>query len=117
MNFGRNFRELVAELDILFLRRQEPGAIVTSGGDIDNRMKTLLDALRVPKTASEIPENDFPAPDETPFCCLLEDDVLVTRLAIDTDRLLEPGDTPEVRLIINVEMKPTRLTWDNLMML
>jgi len=40
---------LVANLDILFLRPEEPGKIVTQGGDLDNRIKTLFDALRVPK--------------------------------------------------------------------
>lgn len=31
-----------------------------------------------------------PKPDEDPFFCLLEDDSLITRLAVETDRLLEP---------------------------
>ena len=35
-------------LDILFLRRDSPGSFIVSGGDIDNRIKTLFDALRVP---------------------------------------------------------------------
>jgi hypothetical protein len=35
-------------LHILFLRRDQPGNLVTSGGDIDNRIKVLLDALRMP---------------------------------------------------------------------
>src|SRR6516165_5995099 len=36
---------LVAELSISFLRPQPPGSLITQGGDIDNRIKTLLDAL------------------------------------------------------------------------
>ena len=42
---AKNF--LVASLDIMFLRPEEPGLLVTQGGDIDNRMKTLLDALAI----------------------------------------------------------------------
>ncbi len=40
---------LVCSLDILFLRRENPGEVITQGGDIDNRIKTLFDALQVPK--------------------------------------------------------------------
>ena len=49
--------ELVSELDILFLRPEEPGQIV-SGGDIDNCLKTLFDALRCPSNKHEIPNNE-----------------------------------------------------------
>jgi hypothetical protein len=69
---------IVAELNITFLRPEAPGALITQGGDIDNRIKTLLDALRIPKVMSELPPNDAPQMDENPFFCLLEDDNLVT---------------------------------------
>lgn len=105
----------IAELDILFLRRQEPGSIATTGGDIDNRIKTPLDALRIPKVTAEIPPDAPPSLDENPFCCLLEDDVLITKLAIVTDRWLEPGDPSDVRLTIRVQVKPTTLIWDEMM--
>jgi Holliday junction resolvase RusA-like endonuclease len=36
---------IVAELDIILFRPEEPGKIVTKTGDIDNRLKTLFDAL------------------------------------------------------------------------
>ena len=32
---------LTAELDVFFLRPEPPGALITQGGDIDNRLKTL----------------------------------------------------------------------------
>jgi hypothetical protein len=58
--------ETVCALDILFLRRESPRSVV-SGGDIDNRLKVLLDALRMPKNCDEV--KGFAAPDfsETPF--------------------------------------------------
>src|SRR5258708_32431562 len=45
---------LVCELDILFLRPGPPSAIIKHGGDIDNRLKTLLDSLRIPEDAGEM---------------------------------------------------------------
>src|SRR5271166_2444004 len=45
---------LVCSLDILFLRPERPGSILESAGDIDNRIKTLIDALRIPADGSEI---------------------------------------------------------------
>ena len=39
---------LIAHLDILFLRPGNPGSLITHGGDIDNRLKTLFDALQIP---------------------------------------------------------------------
>ncbi len=50
---------LIAQLDIVLLRPGPPGAIVTQGGDVDNRLKTLFDALRMPK-ANELPPGDQP---------------------------------------------------------
>ncbi len=90
-------------LDILFLRRDHPGGLVESGGDIDNRMKVLLDALQIPKNCSKI---DLPGTDEDPFYCLLTDDSLITELKITTDRLLTPLAEDErihdVHLVIHV---------------
>jgi hypothetical protein len=107
---GFNFAPLVsakaafvAELRIFMLRPEPPGSIVTKGGDIDNRLKTLLDALKVPAEANALPKGAAPIPGETYFFCLLDDDNLVTRLDVATDRLLEPGTSPsEVVLTIHV---------------
>jgi hypothetical protein len=96
----------VAELDILLLRPEPPGMIITQGGDIDNRIKTLLDALKVPSEPNALPSQAVPTPDQVPFFCLLEDDNLVTRLAVKTDRLFEPVQSPnEVVLLIHVTTK------------
>jgi hypothetical protein len=106
---------LVAELDITFLRPEPPGCIVTQGGDIDNRLKTLFDALRMPKESKEIPRGDAPGVSENPFYCLLEDDNLITKVAVRTDRLLKPcDDSSFVDLLIAVRTKITRMCWDNM---
>lgn len=105
---------LIANIDIIFLRSEPPGSIVTKG-DIDNRIKTLIDSLRKP-APSEVPEDDAPKDDEIPyFYCLLEDDSLITSLAVTTDRLLEPvSDPSEVILLIHVHVKVSQATIDNI---
>lgn len=106
---------LIAELHITMLRPEPPGAIVTQGGDIDNRIKTLLDSLKMPKEMGEIPKDDSPKENEDPFFCLLEDDNLITKLTVVTDRLLEPCDNPSfVNLLIHVQTKATKLTFHNM---
>ena len=107
----------VADLDITFLRPEEPGSIVTKGGDIDNRIKTLLDGLRMPKSANEIPSDDNPHDGEDPFFCLLEDDSLVTHLSVTTDRLLEFNNPNEVVLLINVTVRVTETSLKNIILI
>jgi hypothetical protein len=97
------FGPLSCALDILFLRRSKPGALV-SGGDIDNRIKTLLDALRMPQDLNEL-KNIQREAGEDPFYCLMTDDRLVTEIKVTTDQLLmppEPHRTKDVNLVIHV---------------
>jgi hypothetical protein len=101
--------ELICGLDIQFFRREAPGGLIQRGGDIDNRIKTLFDALRVPDEGQI--DRIGPADDEVPFYCLLQDDVLVTAFSVRTERLLEPpvvGEKPtDVALTINVRIATT----------
>ena len=115
--FGYRFVPLVHEayglacsLDILFLRRDEPGRAVSEGGDLDNRLKVLFDALRMPKYQSDV-TGFTPQPGEDPFFCLLEDDALITAVSITTDRILLPLEAGDyfnnVLLVIHVTTKVT----------
>jgi hypothetical protein len=105
--------DLVCDLDILFLRRDEPGNLIGGGGDLDNRIKVLFDALRVPDEA-ELKG----LPPEPIIVCLLEDDKLITGFRVTSDRLLNPAPSEQeenhVHLIINVEVKATKLTLQNM---
>ncbi len=96
---------LVLSLDVLLLRPEQPGAILNSAGDIDNRMKTLIDALRIPADGNEMKRRDGDDPDPNPMYCLMTDDKLVTTLKVQTDRLLfTMGNTEqEACAIIRVE--------------
>lgn len=103
------------ELDVLFLRREKPGSLLTKpkdeyGGDLDNRLKIFFDALRVPQSENELPRNAAPTPDEVPFYCLLEDDAQITAFRVESDTLLgdsTPGNAKDVSLVVQVT---TRLT-------
>jgi hypothetical protein len=109
--------ELACELDILFLRRERPGAIVSHGGDLDNRLKTLFDALRMPHDALELAGVVPECPNQRMYC-LLEDDALITRIQVSTQQLLEgtlPGEHPStVELLIHVTVQSTYPMWGNL---
>lgn len=114
----RSSLALGCAIDILFLRKEEPGGLITQGGDIDNRIKTLFDALRMPTP------DDFSAPSiegdlPSPLCCLLESDSLINDFAIKTDRLLtRPGaNASEVRLVIEVRVKVMRVRSYNMSLL
>jgi hypothetical protein len=107
--------ELLCGLDVLFLRPDKPGGLWA--GDIDNRIKTLIDALRIP-TANEMYVERRPEQDEQPFFCLLEDDKLVTKLSIETDQLLEfdgpNSNLNQVRLVVTVNIRPYQMHMGNL---
>jgi len=89
-------------LNILFLRHEPKGGIVQSG-DLDNRITTLFNALRVP-SAQEIPDDIGVQNEPNPFFCLLSDDKLITEFRVTADRLLVPSEKPDsdVHLVIEV---------------
>jgi hypothetical protein len=104
----------IAELQITILRPEPPGNLLTQGGDIDNRLKTLFDALTMPRHPNALPGAATPGSDEDPFFCLLEDDNLITALSVRTEQLLEPIAEPtHVDVLISVETGVTEQTMDN----
>jgi hypothetical protein len=107
---------LICGIEILYLRPGYPGEIVHAG-DVDNRIKTLFDALRIPQSG-QLGTDTMPSEDEKPFYVLLEDDKLVTRLSVETDTLLSPtGQWPnknDARLVITVKLRPAILSWENI---
>lgn len=99
-------------LKILFLRHEPPGRIY-QGGDIDGRVKTLLDALSVPQHAEQILETGRQNSTQfNPIHCLIEDDSLVSGINVETERLLAPENHAKnyVRLIIEVDIRVRRAT-------
>ncbi len=106
------FLNVACELDILLLKPEEPGKFISNAGDLDNRLKLLFDALRVPASKDEIPSGDKPQTGESPhFFCLLEDDALITKVSIRADRLLVPlRGQHDIRLLVGVNLRATHLT-------
>ena len=104
---------LICALDILMLRKGPPGKVQT---DIDNRLKTLFDALQMANKKQL--GKEIPKPEQKPFYVLLEDDCLITRVSVTSDMLLEPVEGVDreedaVRLVINVIVRPYRVTFEN----
>jgi hypothetical protein len=125
--FGYNFvplatesYSLIAAIDILFMREGTPGSIIRSA-DIDARLKTLFDALKMPGFKEEVGPYVHPTEDEKPFFVLLEDDKLLSHVSVETDMLLEPSPsaagqflTNDARLVITVTLRPSAVTIGNL---
>ena len=92
---------VACRLDILMMRPEMPGQTLIQGGDIDNRLKTLFDALRIPQAG----EASEPSVDgANPFYCLLHDDKLINHLSVTTDILLEDVDRNHVQLVVTVNL-------------
>jgi hypothetical protein len=103
-------------VEIIFLRPEEPHHIMHAG-DLDGRVKTIFDALRIPDNLAES-AGMGPQEDETPFFCLLEDDKLISSLTVTTDQLLALPKERNVKssdafLVIQVKVEPVfRGTFD-----
>ena len=100
---------LNCSIDIVFLRRDNPVRLVKQGGDLDNRMNIVFDALAMPEHCEELPSNAKPDSDEDPFYVLVQDDYLITKINVSTDRLLTPPIVAqhahnEVHLIVSAKV-------------
>lgn len=93
---------LLADVSITWLRYQPPGSVLQAG-DIDNRLKTLLDCLQTPPVGQAVAvcEN---TPADNPFCTALDDDALISSLSVKTVQDLRPSaKRGEVLLVIQIE--------------
>jgi hypothetical protein len=110
---GRRFWPLVRDtfalkcnLGITFLRKEDAGRVYQAG-DLDNRLKTLFDALAVPVTDQVISDDSSIA---DPIYCLLEADALIMGINVQTHRLLARPDIhrSNVVLVIEVDVRVVR---------
>jgi hypothetical protein len=95
------------------LRPANPGDLFP-GGDLDNRIKTLLDALQMPRLDEISSVNLAPRNDEEPFFCFLQDDALVTGLTVNTDRFPDAAAASDCLLVVSAELHTAKTTYDNL---
>jgi hypothetical protein len=103
---------LACAVNILFLRHEEPFNLMRQGGDLDGRIKTLFDALKMPDPKNEY-IGDPPAAD--PLYVVLEDDALISDVSIKSGKLLgnRTKDKHAVRLTIDVTIKVLRVFYAN----
>ena len=110
--------DLIGELDIIFLRQQAKGQLISEGGDIDNRLKTLFDALRTPSVSEIQSLGAALDQDDDPLYCLFQDDSLITRVNVETDRLLRPVQNEhELVAVIKVRVRASKVTWGTMTLL
>ena len=112
---GAYFRPLVREsyalhcgLKIIFLRKELAGKVY-QGGDIDGRIKTIIDALTMPRHEEQILENGSLV---DPIYCLLEDDSLVSGFQIESERLLgdQSNSSDFAKVTIEVDVRVRQAT-------
>ena len=100
--------EFICQLDITILWPEEPGIISKCGGDLDNRLKTLFDALQCPDI-NQIKPVKARFADKQPFFCLLENDKLITSVNVRTHTLLCSENETDISVLIHVMVKATEL--------
>jgi hypothetical protein len=97
----RQSLDLTCSLNILFLRREDPGNLRENDGDLDNRIKVFLDALQMPEHAENLDGDEVDGVNYR----LFENDKLMRELSIDTERLLFPDDLFPKHVHIIAEVK------------
>lgn len=108
-------KHVEADIAVRLLRRDDPASLFVSGGDLDNRMKTLFDALQTPQSPQECGEG-LPAEGEVrrPLYTVVEDDRLITGLTVRSERWLTDGDVDEVLVVLDVTLRVTKVTYRNI---
>ena len=96
---------LRCRIDVLFLRPEDTPNHILQSGDLDNRVKTLFDGMR-------IPNDDALVDDGGTHFVLLQDDSLISELSVVGDNLLTLPGTPRVGTsdafaVIDVQLETT----------
>ena len=73
---------LECKLAITIVGDTRSASAVIGDGDVDNRLKVLFDALRIPHEPKEVPGNMFGNGAERMYC-LLEDDSLIQKFSVE----------------------------------
>lgn len=99
---------LACSVDVLFLRHEEPYNLMRHGGDLDGRIKTLFDALKMPQPGNEYRGT---TPTADPLYVVLQDDALISDLSVRSGRLLgnRTKDKHAVRLTVDITVKVLRV--------
>jgi hypothetical protein len=102
-------RQAQCHLAIQLHSRMKGGGGIFAGGDLDNRMKTLFDSLRMPHNENELPD---PLGGPEHIYCLLDDDQRITKVSVESIPLWGPKRSDEddnyVELECNVTVQAIR---------
>ena len=89
-----------------------PSNFKGQNADPDNIVKILVDSLKMPQDAGELPAQTVACEEEKPFFILMQDDGLVSKITSVTDELLQPVlgkntiDRSDTRVLIEVYIRP-----------
>lgn len=101
---------MVCDLDITLLSAGSESSVITKEGDLDHRLTTLFDGLKMPTEPDMKGAGDI----EQPFYCLMDDDARIISLTVHKDRLLSPPDIDfYALLLIDVTIRILKVTPDN----
>ncbi|MEX0318639.1 MAG: hypothetical protein AB3N21_11845 [Ruegeria sp.] len=107
---------LACEISVLLLVSPNSPHLLAKG-DIDNRMKTMLDGLRMPQQRSELLSEHRNDQSGEPHYVLMEDDSQVSKLSVEYDTYLaaEQSDIQNdvVNAIVGVQIQPKLVTMAN----
>jgi len=109
---------LTCSVDVLFLRRGARGGIMQSG-DIDGRIKTLFDALAIPRSNAGLPQDMAIT---CPIYTLLDGDKNIAHVSVTTDELLDPtgekgAGNNDARIVLTINVRPTHGSWFSMNMI
>jgi hypothetical protein len=102
------------QLDIKLLTGSPPQQSTISSGDLDNRIKRIIDALRAPTQRGELIQNLLP---KSRWYCVMDDGSAVKQLNASLAPYLDSDDPSESFAFITVRTAATKVTMDNLAML
>ncbi|MEP7308024.1 MAG: hypothetical protein ABJA98_21175 [Acidobacteriota bacterium] len=102
--------ENIVSLDFLILRPTAGRGVFDGRGDLDGRIKSIIDVLRKPSQPDEVKSS--PAEGEDPFFVVLEDDSQIYEFSVSTDTLwrrdpdvANANGINELFAVINVKAK------------
>lgn len=104
-------RELSVEAALNF-HILRPTTFKGQNADPDNIVKILVDSLKMPQGPDDLPSGAQPQQDETPFCVLMQDDGLLSKITSVSDELLQPIlgkntiERSDTRVLIEVVIRP-----------
>ena len=101
-------------LDLVLLTGTPERKSALSSGDLDNRLKRIIDALRMPSQADEVYED--PISPDTCYC-LMDDDSGVSSVSAKLGPFLGSNDPEESFVFIKARGTPEAVTLENLALL